>query len=658
MKNIGLTIVLVLLAVFAMAQPDVAPKELRDGQYYYVHIVKKKQTAYGISKMYDVSVPELYDLNPAAKSGLKVGQKLYLPIKEKHTDENIDVPVDEATVGQDISGGEGLQEEVIATNTDTTQLVHVVQPKETLYGIAKKYGVPLEDINRVNPGLSAAIKVGDKIIVPLDNVNKNNVIDPIVKNPINSSVNPEDSVIVHKVKRGETLYALTKLYGVTEQSIKDANDGLLDGLKKGEKIRIVVKRKLPIEVVLSDTLALESLKDSIVNQDVVLPADAEYGEELREVYEVAVMLPFMFEKNTEFRAKCPPYGDCPFYGYTLMSLNYYNGFLLAVDSLKKAGLNVNIHTYDTKNSLTEVKAILQKPEIQNIDLIFGPLFPVQIREVSAFAKSKGIQNVIPLPVTNKALYKNPSVSKFISSKPTQVKAMGTFVADSHAVHNVIVVKNYQDKKDTYYCDEFLNAYHGRLAEEKVLTKADSAYVVKMSSSSNLKSVESKMRADKLNVIVVPSVDVGHVSNFITKLSNTTNRNPYSRYQVVVFGLEDWIEFETIDEKYKNRFNLHLPVSGHIDYKSKQSIDFIIDYRIKYGAAPNKYAYAGFDAGFVNLKGLFLYGVNYAKTSYSFLDQESGMYSGSKYREVQPGSGFENQAVYMVRYNNYKIEVVK
>ena len=157
---------------------------------------------------------------------------------------------------------------------------------------------------------------------------------------------------------------------------------------------------------------------------------------------------------------------------------------------------------------------------------------------------------------------------------------------------------------------------------------------------------------------MPSADVGHVSNFITKLSNTTNRNPYSRYQVVVFGLEDWIEFETIDEKYKNRYKLHVPASGHIDYKSKQSIDFIIDYRLKYGTAPSKYAYAGFDAGFVNLKGLFLYGVNYAKTSYPFLDQKTGMYSGSKYRAVQPGSGFENQAVYMLRYNNYKIEVVK
>jgi hypothetical protein len=125
---------------------------------------------------------------------------------------------------------------------------------------------------------------------------------------------------------------------------------------------------------------------------------------------------------------------------------------------------------------------------------------------------------------------------------------------------------------------------------------------------------------------------------------------------MVFGLEDFMEFETIDEKYKNRYNLHIVASSYTDYNSNKVNDFILAYRIKYGIDPDKYTMNGFDAAFTNLKGLLLYGSVYTP-NYPNLKNPKGFAAGSDYKMVELGSGYENQAVQVLRYNDYKIEVI-
>ncbi|MFT5306564.1 MAG: LysM repeat protein [Chitinophagales bacterium] len=645
MKNSILIIFFLSLIGVSFAQIDVAPTEVKNGVTFYVHTVQKSQTAYGLSKMYKVSVGEIYKYNPTSKDGLSIGEVLYIPSSKKPTTKVTPVVVTAPV--------EGLQNEVFE---DTTELTHVVKSGETLYFIAKKYSISLENLKAANTGASANLKIGDKLTIPLDKVNKNNVVNPIVKNPINPTVSLGDSVIVHKVKRGETLYSLTKLYGVDEASIREENGGLVDGLKRGELIRIVVKKKEVSVPVQYDSIADSTQSDTLS----LLPFDPDSLFNVnvkRNVYEVAVMLPFMFEEDVAFRKKCPAIGDCPHYGYTTMSLNYYNGFLIAVDSLRKAGMNVKINVFDTKNDVTTVKLILAKSELDSVDLIFGPLFPESIKVVAQFTKARGIQNIIPVPVSNKALYKNASVSKFMASTPTKVAYMGSYVAENHKSDNVIVVINKESTKDQYYAKVFIESYNEKMKEIGG-TPLDSNKIVRMYSSTKLTSVERNMLGERTNVIIVPSSDLGHVSNFMTKLSTTTNRNPYSRYVVQVYGLEDWMDFETIDEKYKNRYSVRMPSGGLIDYHSPEVYEFIKSYRIRFGTDPSQHAFSGFDASFVNLKGLYLYGTNFAELGYVNLENPSGLFSPSKYVKVEADSGYENQGVFMIEYNNYVVKRVQ
>lgn len=640
MKQFVLTIFLVLSTFVLFGQIGEAEVVLKEGKKYYLHSVKKGQTAYGISKMYDVTVSEVFENNPEAKSGLQIGQDLYIPVKGEEQVTNNDVKdviqnTDDkeiTTEVKDVIKPEKLLE-------DTTKIVHKVQTGETMYAIAKKYGVSLNDLMEAN-GKNTSIQPGDELIIPVERADKNNVVVPIHKDPINTSVAAGDSVVLHKVKKGDTFYSLSKEYNVTGQDIRNANDGLPKGLQLGETIKIIVEKKVPVT-------------GNIVPENIIAVYDS--TSRVETVYDVAIMLPYMLDENDQFRAKCPPVGDCPFYNYTMMAINFERGIMMAVDSLRKAGLSVNIHVYDTEKDTGVVSSILSKPEMAKMDLIFGPLYPRQIKMVAEYAKEHKIQNIIPVPVSNKALYNNPYISKYVASTPTQVKKLGEFVARQYPKANIIAIKNKDDDQDAYYFEEFVNSFNEAAASVPgILTKQ--VKTAEMSTSSKLTAVESKLSDTALNIIVVPSEDLGHVSNFVTKLVATSNRNPYSNYRYQIIGLEDWVGFETIDEKYKSRFNLNVVTAGFIDYNDPQVKYFVKTFRSEYGVDPDKYAIHGFDVAYTNLAGLLLYGTAYAQ-NYHLLNTD-GFASGSGYVTVEQGSGYENQAVYFLEYNDYTVKVIE
>lgn len=63
-------------------------------------------------------------------------------------------------------------------------------------------------------------------------------------------------------------------------------------------------------------------------------------------------------------------------------VEYYEGFLMAVDSLKEKGVSIDIYTYDTYNNTSSVKSILAKDEMKNMNIIFGPAYPEQVKPVA------------------------------------------------------------------------------------------------------------------------------------------------------------------------------------------------------------------------------------------------------------------------------------
>lgn len=626
MKQV-ITISLLLINYIIFSQIGEVPTVLYKGIKCYEHTVKKKQTAYGISRMYKADINTLYEYNPLASKGLKIGQKVYLPLsgdKQTHIK------------------GESIQQEGLKSNE--TQIKHTVKEGETLWSVARKYGVNPKDVADANIEKGNKLNIGDEIIIPISEAVKKDETSPIIDIPKNPLESLEDSIILHKVIKGETLYGISTKYGITQQAILSTNKELDKGLKKGMNIRIPLKRKVILK-----TKEILTEKDSNNIDTSINIIETKY----KETYDVAIMLPFELDENTKKMSNCPPYGDCPIQLNTIRSLNFYRGMMMAIDSLQQAGMNMNIRVYDTKSNEEEVHNILAKEEFKAIDMILGPLYVKELKIVSKYAKENKIQMICPVPVSNKALYQNPYISKLTASKYTQVEYLAKYLAENNNNDNIILVRNKQNNIDEIYFKLFKKTYSDEVLKYPTRTSDSVKIAIGVGNSSKLIYVQKHMQQDIKNIIVDLSTDLGHISNLITKLTSTMNSHPYNRYDISLYGMEDWRNFETIDEKYKNRYNLNIIAPGFLDFKTQKSKLYIKKYREKYGTDPDKFSFVGFDAAFTNLKGLYLYGTEYSK-QYDKIQTE-GYYNKSIYKKAEEGSGFENKDVSIIKYNNYKLE---
>ena len=613
MKNILLISYCLFNSLFLSAQPDNAQVINKDGKKYYKHIIAKGETAYGISKLYNIDLNVFFQENPAAENGLDINQVVYIPFIEK---------VIQPTTNDTI-------------NNDPNIKKHVVQSGETIWSLSRKYSVSVELIKKSNSSISDNLQIGQVLLIPIQTADTNNIIEPIIKNPINPLEGPCDSIIIHKVLKRETLYSLSKKYNVTSASIIEVNNGLKKGLKKGEEIRIKLK-KIDCDEHEIDIEKTDSLNSW--NTDVI---------KLKSIYNVALMLPFFLDKNELVKINCPPLKKCPPHSNTIPAINLYNGVIMALDSLKKAGLKINLYVFDTQNDTSVINNIINSDTIKNVDLIIGPYFRQPVKKVINYAKINNINVITPGKIPNHALHNNSNLTKVIPSKFNQIVELANFTGKNCMDDNIILIKNRANENDSKYCKIFLdtfNVYKGQKEEINIFS---------LDLSSSINNVKSSLMKGKRNILVIPSSDKNFVSDLVNnKINNIINSKNYYDYNIVLFGLEEWIEMKLLDEKNKNKFNLHIPVSGMVNYNDEKVIEFIRSYRNKFKTDPAKYSFIGFDAAFSSLKGLLLYGNNFP-VHYNDLYNE-GFYLNTKFYQLDPNSGYENKSVDIYKYDNYQL----
>jgi LysM repeat protein len=204
------------------------------------HTVVEGESIYVIAKKYGVTESDIYELNPKAKGALlQLKTVLLIPNKSKKT-----------TISDE------KKKKSTSKNIESTE-IHTAVAGESLYVIAKKYGISLEKIKEINPSINPeAIQIGDKInIIPTKKTlteKKNKVpskvekpaptiTTPIVNTPLVSSpvaTTPmvcEDELgnTIHTVQKGETLYRIAKLYNVKLKELQELNEEVVENLPEG-----------------------------------------------------------------------------------------------------------------------------------------------------------------------------------------------------------------------------------------------------------------------------------------------------------------------------------------------------------------------------------------------------------------------------------------
>jgi len=194
MNKLVILFFLIATAPAQAALKDSIGVERTAGRLYILHRVEAKETLYSLSRRYHVPVDEIMAANPQVKEGLKIDAIVKIPGTEK-------------------------------TEPQPGNAKHIVQPSETLYAIARKYGVELEELASVNGLEGYNLKVGQELIIPAVKNQKTRQASGDAKN-------------IHIVKDGETLYSISRTYNVGIDEIKRWN-GLTDNtLKPGQTLTI------------------------------------------------------------------------------------------------------------------------------------------------------------------------------------------------------------------------------------------------------------------------------------------------------------------------------------------------------------------------------------------------------------------------------------
>ena len=555
---------------------------------YFMHTVTKGQSLYSIASMYNVTIDEIVRLNPGSEERIKAGEALKIPQKKDN--------------GQ--------------------PAYHTIQAGETLYKLTVHYGVSAQDICRANPGLSAKnFRIGQVIAIPAKKVVKE---EP--KPETTPSVKPSEPLKpncrdMHRVQRKETIYSISKLYGITEEELIAANPELrTKKLKRGKFICI------PYAKASSDNANASATSQAVSDMELFRQNQKESKKYAS--IKAAVILPFMTKENGNRDEQ-------------VRMVEYYEGFLMAVDSLKQQGVSVDIHTYDSGNTTATITQLINtKKELKDMDIIFGPLHTDQVKIMADFAKKNKIRLVVPFTSKSDEVFNNPYVFQINTPQSYLFSEVYEHYLRKFPNAHVVFLNADTGDKDK---DDFIKGLKEELKNKQITFKELKGAEI---SPEGMKTAVDSLRE---NVLIPTSGKKIALIKILPLLIITAREHP--NYNMRLFGYPEWQTYT--DDHLSNFFELdtYFYTSFYTNNLFPAAIKFTSAYRKWYSKdmanTYPKYGMLGFDTAYFFLKGLARYG-NHLEEEMNNMTLNP-IQTGFKFERVNNWGGFINKKVFFVRF---------
>jgi LysM repeat protein len=599
------------------------------GTTYYIHTVTKGQTAFSIAKAYSISVEVLHSENPEAIYGIKEGQVLKVPV----------------VVGQ--------PEDAVQRPRDTERFVyHVMLAGETIYSLSRKYDVSQAMILESNPGMDINdIPIGAELAIPKKEM-KTEVVSlaPVI----------QEEFTLYKVRQGETLSIIARKFGVTSRDIRRANGGLLfprvnDIIKIPGRHSVDDHGDFKTDPVVGDSISL------IAEEDIYIPSLKPAGftdiSEMRGKVDIAVMLPLFLNENSvrvdidSTTTKTIRVRERPFTWIFPRSIGFiemYEGILLAADDLRKSGLDVIIHTFDTRGDLHTVDSIIESDRLRNMDMIIGPIFSYNLERVTQYADRLNIPVVSPVPLRDNSILKAyPGLFVVNPSLRTAQERLAIAIA-GHYDKNIVFIytdtatvgNESLDFRDMIMRELSYKTTPDQISLKQVLFKSKSTLT-----TDTLNRLSHALNPLKENVVVLATENEPALGETIMNLHTLTRR-----YQMTVYGyplirsLEDNIEIN-----YFTDLGISFFSPFKVDFNSEKVKRFLLKYRETYKTEPSEtsFAWIGYDITTYFVSGLGVHGRRFL--SEPVMHNPELLQSRFDFRRNFLTEGFENKGLFRLTY---------
>lgn len=681
-------LIFVFLAFFGLAsQPSVAQDEnvklpnnkvSLNGKEYYMHIVRKGETLSAISRAYEIPIDTIIADNPQLTFQIHPDQYIKIRIKPEvkveetynyHLITKGDTPyniakrygisIDElykmnpgSELGIKIGDRlrikiESKESTAEAQPADTAFIFHKVEKQETLFGIAHKYQTTPAEIEKLNPEIAGrSIQVDEMLKVPVQKEIAEDVI--------------EGDFDFHKVEKQETLYGIAHAYGITDKTLLKLNPDLKKrSMQEGELIRIPKgATKAVAEPAEQPQVEAQPEKEAISeperqrieayeadNRKMHTAQDAQFDK--TKTYKVAFFLPFYLNMNDT-----TGWGDKTgkVYNRSKNFIEFYTGSMLALNELKRQGLSFDIQVIDTKGDSLYITNYLRNHDLSDVNLFIGPAFSGELQVVGDYAWEHQINIVSPLSVKPAFIDHNPYAFQVGPTNNIQMKYVADFL-NQIDTKNYIVIHNGNAKNQEYeaeysYISEFKRQFYASITSDNLDQVRYNEYYYY---STNGDMLNSAFMKGKENIVIIPSTDRAFVTDIMGKL------NGYSyEYNVKVLGRQTWERFESIDIDNFHNTNTHYLSNSYIDYSKPEIIDFVRNYRNILNTEPDRMAFQGYDITMFFCSALNKYGHDFRH--YIMFHNAPLLQTEFNFVPFSDQGGYQNTAIYILNYDkDYSIK---
>ncbi|MDR6945016.1 ABC transporter substrate-binding protein [Mucilaginibacter pocheonensis] len=322
-----------------------------------------------------------------------------------------------------------------------------------------------------------------------------------------------------------------------------------------------------------------------------------------------------------------------------MSVEYYQGFKLALDSLAAGGASFKLQLYDSKDDASSAHSLAYNPQIRTSNLIVGPVFPDGIKIFTATMGNR-VPILSPLSPASPATIKNNNLITVIPPLEYHARAAAQYIYDKINPQKIFILRSGFSQENDYVVN--FKKTTDSLSKKKV--KLISVVI----NRGQLNGLVSQLSKTERNVFVIPATDPVFLGVTLRSL-DTLNRH----FPVVLFGHPNWEKFSFLKADILQRLKTHITSSDKINYKQEATVTFLRNYRKAYHVEPTEYAIKGFDEGLYFGKQLF------EENGIGGLDKTDFKGIHNSFHFVKkPGLGWVNAHVNILMYSNFELKQVE
>lgn len=556
--------------------------------------------------------------------------------------------------------------------------LHTVQPGQTLYSICKAYGANIDEVKSLNDKKDNALSLYKVLKVPYT--------DPFVQQ--------DDKFYYHKVVKGETFYSIARLYKIKPKRLLKFNEGYA----QNQPLAVGAVVKLPLAEIDLSVLGEEEIEASVGKKQEIRPERPVRNESVKKVEEASVtdiLQNALMQKNEKTeqepeketttvigatdKMEIPDYisevvmpvdpfvkvalllpfsaKDYPVFVDTLVEkmpvqisarseqfISFYEGVLLAVDSLKNQGYKVNLKVFDTERSAEKMYTMVDEIDRFHPDLIIGPVYGSVYKALMDDLTNKNIPVIYPLSSRSEEFGVYPDFIQVNPSMKALTVAMSDWLREEAEEANLVCLNltgnevSHSDLEDIRLFKEYMH----RIGSMNFYDWNTSAVP--------LDGLRLQLLPDRENIIILPTTKEAEVSKILPVLSALTDG-----YRITVVGFPEWQAFTSVDHETYFKLNTKIFTYSYVDNTTEPAKRFALKYRKYFYTEPNNLAYKAFDMSlyFIELA------AKYRDRTLDALEfyPRNGDFSRFYFQKMEGQAGKENQGFYIVNFgSDYRLKI--